>query len=111
MSSRMRMTLPVSLATSVPEPIAMPTSAWARGGASLVPSPTIATALPSPSRSPPSPALSCRAPPPHHPPLRPPHGASGGPLGRGGDGDEPRGPAVRGDEHHRLPLALQPLRL
>ena len=35
------------IATSVPAPIAMPTSACARAGASLTPSPTIATLLPS----------------------------------------------------------------
>ena len=35
------------MATSVPVPIAMPTSAWASAGASLMPSPTIATRLPS----------------------------------------------------------------
>ncbi len=32
-----------SIATSVPVPIATPRSAWARAGASLIPSPTIAT--------------------------------------------------------------------
>ena len=35
-----------SIATSVPEPIAMPRSAWARAAASFTPSPTIATTLP-----------------------------------------------------------------
>ena len=39
----MRVTSAASMATSVPEPIAMPTSAWARAGASLMPSPTMAT--------------------------------------------------------------------
>ena len=34
------------MATSVPEPMAMPTSAWASAGASLMPSPTIATPPP-----------------------------------------------------------------
>ena len=33
----------LSIATSVPVPIAMPTSAWASAGASLMPSPAIAT--------------------------------------------------------------------
>ena len=37
----------VSTATSVPAPMAMPTSAWARAGASLTPSPVIATTEPS----------------------------------------------------------------
>ena len=37
----------VSMATSVPEPSAIPTSACARAGASLTPSPTIATSSPS----------------------------------------------------------------
>ncbi len=37
---------PLSMATSVPLPMAMPTSAWARAGASLMPSPTKATLLP-----------------------------------------------------------------
>ena len=36
-----------AIATSVPVPIAMPRSAWASAGASLMPSPTIATTLPS----------------------------------------------------------------
>ena len=36
----------VSIATSVPPPIAIPISAAARAGASLMPSPTIATTLP-----------------------------------------------------------------
>src|SRR5215217_5662309 len=36
-----------AIATSVPVPIAMPRSAWASAGASLMPSPTIATILPS----------------------------------------------------------------
>ncbi len=38
---------PVSFATSVPEPIAIPISALARAGASFMPSPTIATTFPS----------------------------------------------------------------
>ncbi len=33
----------LEIATSLPDPIAMPTSALARAGASLIPSPTIAT--------------------------------------------------------------------
>src|SRR6476620_3031873 len=36
----------LSMATSVPVPIAMPTSACARAGASLIPSPAIATTWP-----------------------------------------------------------------
>ena len=36
-----------STATSVPVPIAIPTSAWARAGESLTPSPTMATLIPS----------------------------------------------------------------
>ena len=36
-----------AIATSVPVPMAMPRSAWASAGASLMPSPTIATTLPS----------------------------------------------------------------
>src|SRR5262249_36520467 len=39
--------LPASFAAWVPEFIARPTSAWARAGASFVPSPIIATSLPS----------------------------------------------------------------
>ena len=35
-----------AIATSVPVPMAMPRSAWASAGASLMPSPTIATTLP-----------------------------------------------------------------
>ena len=35
-----------SIATSVPVPIAIPRSAWASAGASLTPSPTIATTRP-----------------------------------------------------------------
>ena len=38
--------LPASLAACVPVFIATPTSAWASAGASLVPSPVIATSLP-----------------------------------------------------------------
>ena len=34
------------MAMSVPVPIAIPTSAWASAGASLIPSPTIATTCP-----------------------------------------------------------------
>ena len=41
------MTPAEAIATSVPAPIAMPTSAWASAGASLTPSPTIATVRPS----------------------------------------------------------------
>ncbi|MNV90045.1 hypothetical protein D3C71_1843900 [compost metagenome] len=43
---------PVSIATSVPDPIAIPTSAAAIAGASLIPSPIMVTTLPLPfSRS------------------------------------------------------------
>ena len=35
-----------SMATSVPVPIASPTSAWANAGASLIPSPTMPTRAP-----------------------------------------------------------------
>ncbi len=41
-----RMMSPVSMATSVPEPTAMPRSACASAGASLMPSPTMATFFP-----------------------------------------------------------------
>jgi hypothetical protein len=37
----------LSIATSVPVPMAMPTCAWANAGASLMPSPAIATMCPS----------------------------------------------------------------
>ena len=47
-SERMSTTSAVSMATSVPAPMAMPTSAWASAGASLTPSPTIATRRPWP---------------------------------------------------------------
>src|SRR5262245_10734967 len=40
------MILPLSRATSVPDPIAIPTSACIRAGASLTPSPTMATFRP-----------------------------------------------------------------
>ena len=46
-SSLARMTPAEAMATSVPAPIAMPTSACASAGASLTPSPTIATLRPS----------------------------------------------------------------
>src|SRR6266536_305252 len=46
-SERIKTTSAVSTATSVPAPIAMPRSAWASAGASLTPSPTIATLFPS----------------------------------------------------------------
>src|SRR5699024_7723887 len=46
-SSEARMTPAEPMATSVPAPMAMPTSACASAGASLTPSPTIATRLPS----------------------------------------------------------------
>ena len=42
----MRTTSAVSIATSVPAPMAIPRSAWARAGASFTPSPTIATFFP-----------------------------------------------------------------
>ena len=45
-SPRISVTSAASMATSVPEPIAMPTSAWASAGASLMPSPTMATTSP-----------------------------------------------------------------
>ena len=41
-----RMTSADSMATSVPVPIARPTSAWASAGASFIPSPTIPTVSP-----------------------------------------------------------------
>ena len=47
-----------SIATSVPVPIAMPRSAWASAGASLTPSPTIATTRPSACRRSTTPAFS-----------------------------------------------------
>ena len=43
----MSTTSAVSMATSVPAPMATPISAWARAGASLTPSPTMATLRPS----------------------------------------------------------------
>ena len=46
-SPRISVTSPASMAMSVPVPIAMPTSACASAGASLMPSPTIATTRPS----------------------------------------------------------------
>ena len=39
------------MATSVPVPMAMPRSAWASAGASLMPSPTMATTWPAACRS------------------------------------------------------------
>mmetsp|Transcript_21806 Transcript_21806/g.64345 ORF Transcript_21806/g.64345 Transcript_21806/m.64345 type:complete len:201 (+) Transcript_21806:1037-1639(+) len=45
--ARTSTTSAASTATSVPEPMATPTSAWARAGASLMPSPTMATRRPS----------------------------------------------------------------
>ncbi|KKS06847.1 MAG: hypothetical protein UU61_C0028G0001 [Parcubacteria group bacterium GW2011_GWB1_41_4] len=46
-SSFIKTISPVSIATSVPDPKAIPRFAWASAGASLMPSPTIATTLPS----------------------------------------------------------------
>src|SRR5213594_1997277 len=46
-SSLMRIIPPVSFATSVPLPMAIPTSAAASAGASFIPSPTMTTFLPS----------------------------------------------------------------
>lgn len=46
MSFLTRIICPVSRATSVPAPMAMPMSAWASAGASFIPSPTIATTCP-----------------------------------------------------------------
>ena len=43
-------TLALCIATSVPVPMAIPTSAWASAGASFTPSPAIATFRPSPCR-------------------------------------------------------------
>ena len=48
-----------SMAMSVPAPMAMPTSARARAGASLMPSPTIATFLPSACKARTCASLSC----------------------------------------------------
>ena len=45
-SPPMRVMSEAAIATSVPVPMAMPRSAWASAGASLIPSPTMATVLP-----------------------------------------------------------------
>src|SRR5574341_1320680 len=45
-SPRISVMSDASMATSVPVPMAMPTSAWARAGASLMPSPAMATLRP-----------------------------------------------------------------
>ena len=50
MSLRSSATSAASTATSVPEASAMPMSAWASAGASLMPSPTIATTWPAASQ-------------------------------------------------------------
>ena len=42
-----KVTSEASMATSVPVPMAIPTSAWANAGASLMPSPTMPTKWPS----------------------------------------------------------------
>ncbi len=44
---RIKVTSALSMATSVPEPMAKPTSAWANAGASLMPSPVMPTISPS----------------------------------------------------------------
>src|SRR3990170_1402277 len=95
-SSLMRMTWPVSLATSVPVPMAIPTSACARAGASLMPSPIIATRRPR-SWS----ALTSRA-------------LSSGKTSastRSSPTCRPMASAVRRNEHHGLAIVLQDLRL
>src|SRR3990172_6071990 len=113
MSSRMRMTWPVSLATSVPEPMAMPTLAWARAGASFTPSPTMATTLPSSwsffiGRAAVVAGdhgdLEAHA-------LQLAHGPRRRLLQGVGHGDQTQRPPVGGDEHDRLAFALQPLGL
>ena len=55
-----------STATSVPEASAMPTSAWASAGASLMPSPTIATTCAAPLQPGDLVALAGRQHPGHH---------------------------------------------
>ena len=45
-SSRINVTPAAAMATSVPPPMAIPMSDWASAGASLMPSPTIATIAP-----------------------------------------------------------------
>ena len=45
-SAESRVMSELSMATSVPVPMAMPRSAWTRAGASLTPSPTMATTRP-----------------------------------------------------------------
>ncbi len=47
-SPRINVTSAASMAISVPVPIATPTSAWTKAGASLIPSPTIPTTRPFP---------------------------------------------------------------
>ena len=62
-----RITPADAIATSVPAPMAMPTSAWASAGASLTPSPTIATLRPSACSSATLAALSSRPHAREHP--------------------------------------------
>ena len=121
------------IATSVPVPIAMPTSASLKAGASLMPSPAIATcspAAPSFLRDATFPAgsisasnasrPSCPATTPAVRRLSPVSmtifkpsawssrtASSGGGLDRVGDGEDAGGLAVDADEHHGLTLFLE----
>ena len=123
----------LSIATSVPVPMAMPTSACASAGASLMPSPAIATMRPScwsfltTSRLPLGqhlrlhlvdarasrhrlgrrPAVAGQ----HHDPqalfVQLADRLGGRRLDRIGDAEQPGEPAVDRDEHHRLPFLAQ----
>src|SRR5436190_2217663 len=76
-----------SMATSAPLPIAIPTSARASAGASLIPSPTIATTWPSAWTA-----------------------TVGGPIGRllGHDRDSPLGEQPGRSDEHRPPVDRRP---
>ena len=128
-SERIRTTSAVSIATSVPAPIAMPRSAWASAGASLTPSPTIATRLPAACSSATLAALSAGqhlgddgvdaqlvgdplggglVVPGEHDDLHPGlvqggDGRGGGVPGGVGQGDHGDGAAVDGDQHRGPP--------
>ena len=127
----------LSIATSVPVPIAIPTSACASAGASLMPSPAIATTRPcclQPLARPPPSAPAAPRPRPRRcraaratasavVRLSPVSITTAKPFGvqrldrlrrrrldRIGDADEPGRLAVDRDEHHRLPVAAQRVR-
>src|SRR5215207_8384051 len=103
-SPEISVTSAASIATSVPVPIATPTSDWASAGASLIPSPTIATSFPSSCSRRTSEALILR----EHLGEDALDGGGRFLLDRVRDRDDAGGTSVEGREDRGLPLGGKP---